>query len=78
MIPLPPPPPPRLKKAPWFSDLDLNGELFIHTDTSEPLHVSKARLSKAIIADGIFDSISPASVWYTYRHHPELHYRHES
>lgn len=88
MIPPPPPPPPKqklpppppktkvkMKIAPYFDRLDLMGEIFIHTDTSEPLKVSARRLVDTIVADGHFHELSPISVWYTYRHHPELRYR---
>ena len=61
-----------MELSPDLDPLDLNGELFIHGPNADPLEVSRRRLEDAIRADGIFDYIGAASLWYTYRRHPEL------
>ena len=58
--------------SPDLDPLDLNGELFIRGPSAEPLEVSRKRLEDAITADGVFDYLGAASLWYTYRRHPEL------
>lgn len=58
--------------SPDLDPIDLNGELFIHGPSDEPLEVSRRRLENTITGDGVFDYIGAAALWYTYRHHPEL------
>lgn len=73
--PMPPPPPlkpRRMTLSPDLSRLDLMGEIFINSPLTESLTVSARRLVDAITKDGVFNTLSAASVWYTYRHHPEL------
>lgn len=70
-----PPPPPRkkLELAKYWNETDFLGTVFINSHSLEPMEVSLKRLEDTIIADGAFDYICPAAVWYAYKRHPELH-----
>ena len=58
--------------SPDLDHCDLNGELFIHGPSAEPLEVSRRRLENTITADSVFNYIGAAALWYIYRRHPEL------